>query len=207
MKRDPDELLEGDDPVVTPALRSLPRLRPPAGLNSSLRVLASREIQRIVHGPSLTRPLTWVDRFRLNFDNMMRPLALPFAGGVFSAVILFSILVVPSYPVHASTSSDVPIGLTTEAAVKRMAPIATTPSEDVVVDVTVDGDGRMVDYSIVSGGAQNDVTLRRSIEGFLLLTSFTPATDYFGQPVSATLRVTIRSRVISRSPVHIDVIG
>ena len=196
MKRDRDQNLQADDPVVSRALRSLPRLRPPAGLNSSLRVLASREIQRIVQGRSLTR----MDRFRLSFDNLMRPLALPFAGGIFSAVILFSMWVVPSFPVHASSTSDVPIGLTTGAAVKRMAPIATTADEDVVVDVTVDGDGRMADYAIVSGGVPNDLALRRSIEGFLLLTSFTPATGYFGQPVSARLRLTLRSS-------HIDVKG
>ncbi len=200
MKRDREEprltLHEPDDPVVSRALRSLPRLRPPAGLNSSLRVIASREIQRIVHGRSLTK----MDRFKLSFDNLMRPLALPFAGGIFSAVILFSMWVVPSFPVHASTASDVPIGLTTMAAVKRMAPIATTANEDVVVDVTIDGDGRMIDYTIVSGGVKSDIALRRSIEGFLLLTSFTPATGYFGQPVAARLRLTLRSS-------HVDVIG
>jgi hypothetical protein len=195
-KQECEEMFEQDDPVVSPALRSLPRLRPPAALNSSLRVLASREIQRVVDGRSLTR----MDRFRLSFDNLMRPLALPLAGGLFSAVILFSMIVVPGYPTHVYAASDVPIGLTTEAAVKRMAPIATTPSEDVVIDVTVDGEGRMVDYSIVSGGSPKDAMLRRSIEGFLLLTSFTPATGYFGQPVAATLRLTIRSS-------HIDVIG
>jgi hypothetical protein len=183
----------GDDQVIR-ALRSLPRLRPPAGLNSSLRVLASRELQHRVQG------LTRMDRVRLFIDNLMRPLALPFAGGVFSAVILFSMWVVPSYPVRAASTSDIPISVTTAAAVRRMAPIATTAGEDVVVDVAIDGDGRMIDYSIVSGDVSNDGALRRSIEGFLLLTSFTPATGSFGQPVAAKLRLTLRSS-------HIDVIG
>jgi hypothetical protein len=169
-------------------------LRPPAGLNSSLRVLASRELQHRVQG------LTRMDRVRLFIDNLMRPLALPFAGGVFSAVILFSMWVVPSYPVRAASTSDIPISVTTAAAVRRMAPIATTAGEDVVVDVAIDGDGRMIDYSIVSGDVSNDGALRRSIEGFLLLTSFTPATGSFGQPVAAKLRLTLRSS-------HIDVIG
>ena len=194
MKRDREEMLR-DDQVAGTALRSLPRLRPPANLKSSLRVMASREIQRMVHGGSVTR----LDRFRLSFDNMMRPLALPFAGGVFSAVILFSMWVVPSYPVRAASTFDVPIGLTTEAAVRRMPLIATATSEDVVVDVTIDGDGRMVDYAILSGGVSSDGSLRRSIEGFLLLTSFTPATA-FGQPVGGRLRLTLRSS-------HIDVKG
>jgi hypothetical protein len=158
--------------------------------------MASREVQRMVHGRALTR----MDRVRLQFENLMRPLALPFAGGLFSAVLLFSMWVVPSFPVHASTAFDVPVGPTSGAAVKRMGPIATSSNEDVVVDVTIDGDGRMVDYAIVSGGVPSDLALRRSIEGFLLLTSFTPAMGSFGQPVSARLRLTLRSS-------HIDVIG
>ena len=193
MKRDREEMLERGDPVVSRALRGLPRLRPPAALNSRLHVLAS---QHLAKGRSLTR----MDRFRLSFDNLMRPLALPFAGGIFSAVILFSMWVVPSYPVRAAGSFDIPISLTTAAAVKRMAPIATTANDDVVLDVSIDGDGRMVDYSIVSGGDPNDPALRRSIEGFLLLTSFTPATGSFGQPVAGRLRLTLRSS-------HIDVKG
>ncbi|MBZ5601622.1 MAG: hypothetical protein LAO79_04885 [Acidobacteriia bacterium] len=194
MKRDREEMLQRDDQVGQ-SLRSLPRLRPPARLNSSLRVIASREVQRLVHGRSLTR----MDRFRLSFDNLMRPLALPFAGGVFSAVILFSMWVVPSYPVRASSTFDVPLGIQTDASVRRMAPIAATAEMDVVVDVTIDGLGRMVDYSILSGAVPSDAALRRSIEGFLLLTSFTPATA-FGQPVEGRLRLTLRSS-------HIDVKG
>jgi hypothetical protein len=193
MKRDREEMLERGDPVVSRALRSLPRLRPPAGLNSSLRVLASQHL-------AAKRSLTRIDRFRLSFENLMRPLALPFAGGVFSAVILFSMVVVPGYPVRAAGTFDIPISLTTAAAVKRMAPIATASSDDIVVDISIDGDGRMVDYAIVSGGEPNDAALRRSIEGFLLLTSFTPATGSFGQPVAGRLRLTLRSS-------HIDVKG
>src|SRR5579872_5903181 len=193
MKRDREEMLERGDPVVSRALRSLPRLRPPAGLNSSLRVLASQHL-------AAKRSLTRIDRFRLSFENLMRPLALPFAGGVFSAVILFSMVVVPGYPVRAAGTFDIPISLTTAAAVKRMAPIATAPNDDIVVDISIDGDGRMVDYTIVSGGEPNDPALRRSIEGFLLLTSFTPATGSFGQPVAGRLRLTLRSS-------HIDVKG
>jgi hypothetical protein len=184
----------GAEDGVSRALRSLPRLRTPAGLNSSLRVLASRELQFLVRGRRLTR----MDHVQLLFDNLMRPLALPFAGGLCSTIILFSMWVVPSYPVRASSTFDVPTMLTTGAAVRQMPPLATTANDDVVLDVTIDGDGRMVDYAIVSGDS-NDAAVRRSIEGFLLLTSFTPATA-FGQPVGGRLRLTLRSS-------HIDVKG
>jgi hypothetical protein len=189
MKRDPEEMLRNDE-TISHALRSLPRRLPPPGLNSSLRVLASRERRRRVYGSTIA----FRDRLRLFTDNLMRPLALPFAGGVFSTVILFSMCVVPAYPVRGSSTFDVPTGLTTAATVKLTAPIA-AHAGDVVVDITVDGYGRMIDYTIVSGNASNNAALRRSIEGILLLTMFTPATS-FGQPVEGRIRLSLRSSQI-----------
>src|SRR5262249_20603075 len=147
------------DEALSRVLRSLPRRLPPPRLNSSLRVLASREQRRRVYGSGLSLK----DRSRLFTDNLMRPLALPFAGGVFSTVILFSMWIVPTYPVRGSSTFDVPTGLTTAAAVKLTAPIVASAG-DVVVDITVDGYGRMIDYTIVSGNALNNAALRRSIE-------------------------------------------
>jgi len=69
-----------------------------------------------------------------------------------------------------------------------------------MVDVLVDGEGRMLDYSILDGQQWTlDAAARRSIENTLLLTRFTPAT-MFGQPASGKLRISLR-----RS--HVDVIG
>jgi hypothetical protein len=89
--------------------------------------------------------------------------------------------------------------LTTQAAVKLTAPVSFDDAGDVIVDVGIDGDGRMIDYKIVSGSYPNDEALRRSIAGVLLLTRFTPATS-FGQPVEGRLRLSLRSS-------HIDVKG
>jgi len=191
MKRDSEDVLLKDE-GLSRALRSLPRRVPPADFTSSLRVVASRERLR-----ALGRNIVFADRFRLFFDNLMRPLALPFAGGVFSTVVLFSILM-PMYPVHASSTTDVPTGLRTEAALLVTAPIAASPG-DVIVDVTIDADGRMIDYKVISGNVARDETLRRSIEGTLLLTRFVPATA-FGQPVEGRMRLSLRTN-------HIDVKG
>ena len=40
------------------------------------------------------------DRFDLFFQHLLRPIALPFAGGISSAVVLFVIGVVPAYPLR-----------------------------------------------------------------------------------------------------------
>lgn len=181
MRRQHDEGLITDE-MLSRTLRSLPRRLPPAELTSRLRVVASRERLR-----TIGLNIAFRDRFRLFVDDLMRPLALPFAGGIFSAVLLFSMCMMPMYSVHASSSSDVPTGLRTDAALLATAPIAASP-EDVIVDVTIDPEGSMIDYKIVSGNVPPDEALRRSIEGTLLLTRFVPATA-FGQPVEGRIRL------------------
>ncbi len=186
MERDYKEFF--DDETVSRALGRLRRQTPPADLSSALRVLASRERQRLVHGAGIA----FADRVRLFFDNLMRPLALPLAGGLFSAVALFSMWVIPTYPLRGSSTFDVPFP-TTQAAVKQLGPVASTGN--VIVDVTVDDTGRMVDYRIVWGNVANNEALRRSIESFLIFTVFQPATA-LGQPVEGKIRLSLQSSQI-----------
>ena len=178
------ELLQ--DEKLTRVLRNLPRRVAPPDLTSRLRIVASRERLR-----TLGRDIAFSDRCRLFFDNLMRPMALPFAGGIFSTVLLFSMCMMPMYSVHASSTTDIPTGLHTDAELLLTAPIAAAPG-DVIVDVTIDAEGRMIDYKIVCGDAADDVTLRRSIEGTLLLARFVPATA-FGQPVAGRIRLSLRT--------------
>jgi hypothetical protein len=187
MERDYKEFL--DDESVSRALQKLRRRTPPADLSSALRVLASRERQRLVHGAGIA----FMDRVRLFADNLMRPLALPFAGGLFSAIALFSMWVIPTYPLRGSSTTDVPLMWTTQAAIKQLGPVASTGN--VIVDVTVDDTGRMVDYQIVCGNVANNEALRRSIEGFLIFTVFQPATA-LGQPVEGKIRLSLQSSQI-----------
>src|SRR5262249_25381830 len=94
------------DAQLSRALTSLPARTRPAGLTTSLRVLASQQAQRarrrrLSMGFSAALAV-WVDRVRFWCDDLMRPLALPFAGGVLSAVGLFSIWLLPTYPLHTN---------------------------------------------------------------------------------------------------------
>lgn len=170
---------------VSQALLSLPARRPPVGLRTSLRVIASRERNRL-----LERQINWRDRLNLTVTNLMRPLALPFAGGIFSTVALFSLCLGTMYPINADDSYDIPTGLTTEATVKSTAPLAGSCG-DVMVDVTVDETGRMVDYKVVNGYALTGEQLRR-LENRLIFTTFEPVTQ-FGQPAPGKLRLYFRN--------------
>jgi hypothetical protein len=182
----PDRMIWSEE-TLSEALRALP-VRTPPGLTTSLRVIASRERQRRAASSGFRG---WRDRWELFAKNLMRPLALPLAGGVFSAVGLFSLLA-PTYPMRVDNRFDVPTMLTTQVSVNRMAPIRVS-DDDIIVDVTVDGQGRMIDYTILSGGsALTNVRVRRRLEGALLFTEFTPATA-FGQPVASKMRFSLRS--------------
>ena len=133
----------------------------------------------------------WLDRTRFMLRDMLRPLMLPAAGGVFSAVVLFSMWVVPTYPLRAKMAVDIPTSLTTSVdvvdAVKSSAGVGLTDS--VLVDVEVDDQGRFVDYQVVSGAsAVSDPTTRRRMENLLWFTKFAPATT-FGMPMAGKARV------------------
>lgn len=187
------------DPASRELSRALSRLSlrvPPPELATSLRVIASRERQRMITRRTFRQVCaSWCERFSLVFDNVMRPLALPFAGGVFSAVVLFGVCVVPTFPLLTNGGLDVSTILTTEATVKSTAAMDVSGG-DVVVDVDVDGQGRMVDYTIVSGaGVLKDAALRRRLENLLLFTQFVPATS-FGQPTTGKVRLSVFSSSI-----------
>jgi hypothetical protein len=173
---------------VRASLKAMARPQPPAELRLALRVAASRERAR-----RLSR-LGWREMLKLHLDNFMRPLALPFAGGLVSALFLFSMLV-PSYPFpERDDSRDVPTVLYTEATVKSVAPFG-IGTDEVVVDLVIDEQGRVVDCAFPIGAAATNLALRRAVENNLLFTRFTPATT-FGQPTSGRIRLSFRHSYI-----------
>jgi len=174
------------------ALRSLPKRIPPAGLTVALRVIASRERQRFLERRTWRRMIaTWRERASLSAGETMRSLVLPLAGGVCTAVVLFSTWLVPTYPLHVAGGADVPIMPSTEATVSATVTgtRAIGLSGDAVVDVTVDDQGSVVDIAIVSGtDVLQNAERRHRLENLLLWTHFTPATE-FGRPVARRVRL------------------
>ncbi|MEQ1884492.1 MAG: hypothetical protein ABL967_05475 [Bryobacteraceae bacterium] len=174
---------------VSQALGQLPAVEPAPEMRTRLQVIASRERQRRIARRDLHSRLTTMwDRFDLFFQHLLRPFAVPFAGGVSSALVLFVTCVVPAFPLRTQDAFDVPTVLFTQVALKGSAAFD-AGEEDVVVDVNVDGQGKMIDYAIVSGAAiRANVQLRRRLENVLVFTEFTPAT-VFGQPTRSKMRL------------------
>jgi hypothetical protein len=184
-------------------VRRLPARRPPAQLTRALLGIASRDRGRRVAWLSFTHAFeTWSLRTRMTVKNMMRPMAVPVAGGLISALLLFA-TILPDFAreVHP-IRNDVPSGLTvsfTGASVKD-ASWPVIGDTNIVVDLTIDENGRLTDYSIVSGATLiRDETMRRRFESALLLSQFTPAT-MFGHPTAGKVRVSFRTS-------HIEIRG
>ncbi|HZT40482.1 MAG TPA: hypothetical protein VFA28_21510 [Bryobacteraceae bacterium] len=178
-------------------LRRLPRRAPSPHLRTSLRVIASREQARARNSVTCRQRFkAWREQASFTLGALMRPLALPVAGGLLSAMILFGALM-PDFTVELHpVTHDVPTVLFTSASVKDMMPIALDSDTELVVELTVDEQGRMVDYSIVHGqNLLRDERVRRDFENALLAAQFTPATA-FGQPTSGKIRVSFRTSTI-----------
>lgn len=176
--------------AIRESVRSVPVQPVPQHLAYMLRVSASKEASRRRRYAGLAG---WVrdmsERAELFANNLMRPLALPAAGGIASAFLLFSMVLTNYQGIVRRPVGDVPTILATDAQMKS----ALFGAEDEIsVDVLVDEQGRAIDYQFHKHvPALSDAALRRRIENSLLFARFTPATT-FGQPISGWVRVSFR---------------
>jgi len=177
--------------VVRGELRNLPMRLPPARLVTQLQVLASREhMRRISRGTLRAMVHFWAAELRFFFDNLMRPFALPFAGGLLSALFLFTMLA-PGLPARRHISNDVLLsGIFGQSpATFDALPPWGLGEDDVVVLVSLDKDGSVMDYSTIPNNVSPK--MRNDIANMILFTKFQPATE-FGMPVASTLLVSFR---------------
>jgi anti-sigma factor RsiW len=167
-------------------LRSLRPARAPKRLTLDLRILASREAMR-QRGTLLG---FWMERARLFVDNLMRPLALPFAGGLASAVFMFGMMISNLGSLRDVASVDRPTALSTEASVDNVADFGarSKSNDDTLIEVEVDGQGTMVDYYIPDGHMTSE------IGNLLLFSKFTPATKFL-RPASGKVIIRL-SRIV-----------
>ncbi len=182
---------------VRTMLQSLPVAAPPPDVVARLRVVASHErARRLARVDLSTRLEHWADRFHLFINNLMRPVALPLAGGLVSALFLFSMLV-PSLLFQINFHNDVPVSaFYTEAALVEAAPFNFT-YEDAVVELTINEKGVVTDYSFPSGKLDRNAE-SNLIANLVLFSRYIPAT-LFGQPTTSKILVPFRrSRIVVR---------
>jgi len=173
---------------VRASLADLPVAPVPQYLQTQLQVLASRERAR--WNATKTLPLAlrnWTDRVRFKADNIMRPLALPFAGGLVSALLLFSVLM-PILGSRPTVGRDVPIRLYTAATLVQATSFDVS-NDNAVVELFVDAKGQATDYSVQSGKVSP--AMQADLSKLIFFSRFTPAT-WFGQPTNGRVLVSFR---------------
>jgi hypothetical protein len=169
-------------------LKSLPEAELPEHLRMQLRVLASH--QRAQWNATKTLSLAWHNwaaNIRLAVDNLMRPLAVPLAGGLASAILLFSLLV-PTLGFRPSVMNDVPTVLYTAATLVEAGPSGIS-NDETVVALYVDSKGQATDYAVQRG--KISPAMQADLTNMMFFARFTPAT-WFGQPTNGKVLISFR---------------
>ena len=123
---------------------------------------------------------------------MFGPLTVPATGGLFSAFVIFVFvlhMILPGITVQADPN-DIPTGLLRPAEVISLAdyPVAAVAEaqhpevdgeHDLLVDVTVDAQGQMMNYDIITG--PDTPELRHQLDQMLIFSRFRPMLS-FGRP-------------------------
>ena len=175
------------DDSVRQLLSDLPTRPVPVEVRTKLRVIASHERDR-----RLGRFQSF-ERWALHFNNFLKPLAVPAAGGLLSSVFLFTALA-HTLNIRQYVLNDVPLNIYTQVSVDALSPFGAVGA-DVIVEVTIDERGQVADYAVANGRVSQ--AQLRQIGNLLLFSTFTPATAY-GQPVPGKILVVLH---------HIDVRG
>ena len=202
-----------DQQEVRTMLRGLKPIPVPADLTARLRVAASHDRQRRLAQATLgSRWHSIRDRLQLALDNMMRPLALPFAGGVVSSIMMFGMLV-PSLTFHHAFADQVlfthpdgevvmmtPNGMYSSApesenAPRIQRPDLAPPETANVVDLDVDVRGRVSSWSLVQGELTPDLVT------IILIGHFNPATN-MGVPIPSKVRA-FQLRNVQTPPIRV----
>ena len=167
-------------------LSRVPRNLPPADLAVRIRVAAAQAAPT-QDLPSRFRRMR--DRAELLLDNVFRPLTLPATGGFFSAILVFVLvlqLIAPGITVRA-VPNDVPLNILRPAELITLSdyPTSWAPEQHdvelslphgLLIDVTVDQNGQMVGYQIISG--PHSVDLRHQLDQMLLFSRFRPMMSF-----------------------------
>jgi hypothetical protein len=167
-------------------LSSVGQAKAPADLGLRLRLAISHEHSK--------RKSSWIDTVSLKWDNAFRPMLLQVSAGFAGAVMLVGSialllgLVAAPEPVMAN---DEPLGAMTSPhyLYSSVNPHAIITDHDgvIIVEASVNSEGKVYDYHIVSG--PESPAVQSQIVDRLLTSVFQPA-SVFGAPVRGRVVLT-----------------
>lgn len=172
-------------------LSRAPRVLPPSDLAVRIKVAAA-QVQHTLDPRS--RWQRFRDRTEILLDNVFRPITLPATGGFVSAMLVFVLVLqvmAPGITVQA-VPNDVPLNIMQPAELLTLSdsPGSWAPEEHdtelalphgLLLDVTVDANGQMVDYQILSG--PHTPEMQHQLDQMLLFSRFQPMRS-FGRKIS-----------------------
>jgi hypothetical protein len=172
-------------------LSRAPRVMPPADLAVRIKVA----VAQAQHSQDpRTRWQRWRDRAEILLDNVFRPITLPATGGFVSAMLVFVVVLqvmAPGITVQANPN-DVPLNIMQPAELLALSdsPGSWAPEEHaselalphgLLLDVTVDANGQMMNYQILSG--PHTPEMQHQLDQMLLFSRFQPMRS-FGRKIS-----------------------
>jgi hypothetical protein len=180
--------------VLRGALRSAPVRNVSRAMALRLRATALREAARQRRRVDFRAQVRAAyERVAFCLDSLMRPLALPAAGGLAMAVLLFFAVMTNFRGITSLPQpGDVPTVLATEPLLNINQTLLDTTPDEISVYALIDEQGRVIDYQLPRAlPGTSDAGQRRIVGKSLLFMQFQPATT-FGQPTTGWLRVTLR---------------
>lgn len=168
-----------------------PRALPPSDLAVRIKVAVAQAQQT---QDWRSRWQRFRDRSEILLDNVLRPVTLPATGGILSAILVFAFvlqLIAPGITVQA-IPNDVPLNLMQPAELVTLSdsPGNWAPENHatelalphgLLLDVTVDAQGQMIDYQILAGPKTQE--MQHQLNQMLLFSRFNPMTS-FGRKIS-----------------------
>jgi hypothetical protein len=192
---------------VRNSMRSMPSPAVPDDLTTRLRVSASHH--RAAVAARRQRGARLVARLRLAFDNMMRPFAVPFAGGLASAMLCFGVLFPNLWSFQHNFALDAPIAFRTAPRIvtgftdpdgslvgvvgaRLQSGDGLITGNEVSLTLLIDERGEVADWTVYGG------ELTDEMKSVILLSKFIPAT-VSGQPTMGMKQIVFPRRGRLRS--------
>ncbi len=154
---------------------TLGKKKAPADLALKIRVALSQEMAQRRRKP--------FEGIRVRFENAFNAFMVPATAGMVTAIIIFGLLIGILYPVQMASANDVPTMLYTPPELASSPfglEIGSLNAESLVIEASIDQNGRVQDYRILS--APNDSKeIIPELNKMMIFTTFRPATS-FGRP-------------------------
>jgi anti-sigma factor RsiW len=157
----------------------------PPDLAMRIRMRAAREGSRWSDVKRL-----WT-RAAVVFEDILKPIAVPATGGVLTALVAFVLVVqniLVGVPMTGIVPNDLPLNLVQPARLESLAPFSvpgvistsgTSDSGTLLLEATLNAEGQVVSYKILSG--PNDNAVQHQLDQVMLFSRFRPQLS-FGRP-------------------------